>query len=178
MAALEIVISRFRRLHVKSGSEEEFKMNANSLLDEFISKTHSLNDDRPAITTLSDDVLNSFITYGCKILDKKNSLLQSKFASALHLILVKQKRILSQDLLAVTLPFLISCLNESPSSLKANFLQALGASLYGNGGNIEMELLEEILGPSSVLWSSLSATEHDFSIDVEAVQCLGSICTK
>lgn len=40
------------------------------------------------------------------------------------------------------------------------------------------ELLEEILGPSSVLWSSLSATEHDFSIDVEAVQCLGSICTK
>ena len=131
------------------------------------------------VTSFSFQILNSFIFYGCKVLDKKNSLLQSKFASALHLILVKQKvgyidsaiylkattsylilslllslpfysmknqnlcfqfsqRILSQDLLAVIMPFLISCLNESPSSLKVSFLQALGAALYANGGNIEM----------------------------------------
>jgi len=90
------LVERFRRLHITTSSDEDFKTSANSLLDQIIAYAHMSKDEiceERASNVISEQELSSFITYGCKILDRKNQLLKSKFADAIHLMLVNQQHL-------------------------------------------------------------------------------------
>ncbi|XP_065054489.1 HEAT repeat-containing protein 6-like [Rhopilema esculentum] len=177
------VIQRFRKLHMSDDANDQFRMNANSLLDQLISLAHvSCAADKPqrgeGSQHMTEEDFLSFITYGCRILKEKHLLLKSKFADAMYLILIKQQRTLSPEVLPIVLPFILSSLMESPASLKINFLQALGAVVYQNGSYIDLELLEELLNPSHFIWSLLKPSNGDFISQIECIQCLGNLCAK
>lgn len=175
------LVERFRRLHITTSSDEDFKTSANSLLDQIIAYAHMSKDEiceERASNVISEQELSSFITYGCKILDRKNQLLKSKFADAIHLMLVNQQKVLPKEILPQFLSFLRSCLTQSTHSLRINFLQALGASFYANGANIDLELLEDLVGATSFFWSFLDPEHNNYVVQLNTVECLGNLCQR
>eukprot|EP00794_Sanderia_malayensis_P014319 gene14319-15808_t len=173
----EALINRFCRLDLNNLSYEQFKTDANTLLDQLLSRAHWMGVGQTS-ENLNEDIFHTFITYGCRVLHGRSDLLKSKFANTIYLFLVNQKKYLSEEEFTALLQFLLSSLNDCSDHLKIYFLQALGAVLYGNGANLDVPSLEMLLGSSSCLVTLLDLAKDNYGIQAEAVQCIGNICLR